>query len=79
MLGLARLTMPISIAGVLLAASAYVSTRAVLAGFEKKIQSEGSQSEAQQLWERAVAAKGGRGRLRGITCLYPFNPKVIVN
>src|SRR5207244_3006609 len=49
-----------------LAATAYISPRAVLAGVEKKIQSEGSQSEARRLWERAVAAKGGRERLHEV-------------
>src|SRR3989442_1087722 len=69
MLRLARLTMPIFIAGVLLAASAYISPQ-VVSRANKTIQSEDSQSEAQQLWERAVAAKGGRERLRGVKCLY---------
>ena len=61
--------MPIFIAGVLLAASAYISPQ-VVSRANKTIQSEDSQSEAQQLWERAVAAKGGRERLRGVKCLY---------
>ena len=36
----------------------------------KNIRNENSQSDAHQLWERAVVAKGGRERLRSITCLY---------
>lgn len=55
--------MPMFTAAILLMASANSSLSAGL-------ESESSQSEAKQLWEKTIAAKGGREHLRNITCLY---------